>query len=223
MEEVCRVIRYNQINLLSAPRIVTKSGSIASIQVGTDVPIITSQRAASTQVGGTSDILQTVDYRETGILLDVEPLVLSKDRIDLKISQEVSAAQANANQSIGSPVISNRKITSELTLRDGQTAVLGGLIEDSFTRGVTGIPFLKDLPVLGRAFSTETLNKNSTVLLFMITPFILDTENDQARASEIMSNEVNIAFKNGRALTTTVYKDDQSMQVYPVTRGSDVP
>ena len=73
----------NQVNVLSVPRIVTKSGASASIQVGTDVPIISSQSAGSSQVGGTTDILQTVEYRETGILLDITPLVLSNDRIDL--------------------------------------------------------------------------------------------------------------------------------------------
>lgn len=184
----------NLIQVLSTPRIVTKSGATASIQVGTDVPIITSQRAAQTQAGGTSDVLQSIDYRETGILLDVSPIVLSSDRIDLDITQEVSAAEDNENQSIASPVISSRSLTSQLTLQDGQSAILGGLMETRNTEGGGGIPFLKDIPILGRAFSTETLRKSDTILLVMITPYILDTADDRARAVDAFATFVNDAY-----------------------------
>lgn len=205
----------NQINVLSTPRLVTKSGSSASIQVGTDVPIITSQTAAGTQAGGTTDILQSVDYRKTGILLDIEPLVLSGNRIDLKISQEVSSAQANANQAIASPVISNRSINTELTLQDGQSAILGGLIENRYTRGTSGIPFLKDLPLIGGAFSTETLTANETVLLVMITPYIMKTRTDRAQAVEAMSDAVNEAFLNQVSESKTLRKPTVAPQLEP--------
>jgi general secretion pathway protein D len=184
----------NLIQVLSTPRVVTKSGAGASISVGTEVPIITSQTAAPTQIGGTSDILQSVEYRQTGIILDVAPIVLSADRIDLEISQEVSSAEDNPNQSIGSPIISNRSITSQLTLQDGQSAILGGLIENRFTEGGSGVPFLKDVPVIGRLFSTETLRNSDTILLVMITPYILDTAEDRARAVDTFSSVVNDSF-----------------------------
>ena len=186
----------NQINVLSTPRIVTKSGATASIQVGTDVPIITSQTASDSLIGGTSDILQSVDYRETGVLLDVSPTVLSSDRIDIEINQEVSSAETNPNQAIASPIISSRTITSELTLQDGQSAILGGLIENRYTEGGSGVPFLKDIPLVGRFFSTETLVESDTVLLFMITPYILDTADDRARAVEALASSVNRRFNN---------------------------
>ena len=195
----------NLIQVLSTPRVVTKSGATASIQVGTDVPIITSQTAGRSQVDGTSDILQTVDYRQTGILLDVSPIVLSSDRIDLDITQEVSSAEDNANQAIGSPIISSRSITSQLTLQDGQSAILGGLIETRYTEGGSGVPFLKDIPILGRAFSTETLRSSDTILLVMITPYILDTAADRAEAVDAFSSFVNDAYarraQSGATLT----------------------
>ncbi|MEL6687288.1 MAG: secretin N-terminal domain-containing protein [Pseudomonadota bacterium] len=184
----------NLIQVLSTPRIVTKSGATASIQVGTDVPIITSQAAAQVQAGGTSSILQSVEYRETGILLDVSPIVLSSDRIDLDITQEVSSAEDNENQAIASPIISSRRLTSQLTLQDGQSAILGGLMETRNTEGGSGVPFLKDIPILGRAFSTETLRKSDTILLVMITPYILDTADDRARAVDAFATFVNDAY-----------------------------
>lgn len=185
----------NQINVLSEPSIVTKSGSSASINVGTEVPIITSQRAAGTQSAGSTDVLQTVQYRNTGIILDIEPIVYSDYRIDLTIAQEVSAAQANENQAIASPVISNRSIKTELSLQDGQSAILGGLIENRFTRGQTGVPILKDLPLLGRLFRTETLTSNQTILMVMITPYVISQPGERDRVVERRRDVVNDAFE----------------------------
>lgn len=182
------------INILSTPRIVTRSGSAASVQVGTDVPIITSQRAANTQQTGSTDILQTIQFRSTGVLLNVEPRVYSDDRIDLIISQEVSAAQPNPNQAIASPIISNRSLTSELTLQDGQTAVLGGLMERRLNRGSTGVPGLSRVPLMGALFSTESFNSDQTVLLVLVTPYILRSRDDRQRMVEFYGAETDRAF-----------------------------
>ena len=185
---------HSHINILSTPRIVTRSGSSASVQVGTDVPIITSQRAATTQQTGSTDILQTIQFRSTGVLLNVEPTVYSNDRIDLVISQEVSAALANPNQAIASPIISNRSLTSELTLQDGQTAVLGGLMERRINRGSTGVPGLENVPLLGMLFGTESVDSDQTVLLVMVTPYILRNREDRQRIVELYGDEANRAF-----------------------------
>ena len=184
----------SHINILSTPRIVTRSGSSASVQVGTDVPIITSQRAATTQQTGSTDILQTIQFRSTGVLLNVEPTVYSNDRIDLVISQEVSAALANPNQAIASPIISNRSLTSELTLQDGQTAVLGGLMERRINRGTTGVPGLERVPLLGMFFSTESFDSDQTVLLVLVTPYILRNREDRQRIVELYGEEADRAF-----------------------------
>lgn len=183
-----------QINILSTPRVTARSGSSASVQVGTDVPIVTSQRAANTQQSGSTDILQTIQFRSTGVLLTVEPHVYSDDRIDLRINQEVSAAQPNPNQSIASPIISNRSLTSEITLQDGQTAVLGGLMEQRLNRGTIGVPGLQNIPVVGALFSTQSFNSDRTVLLVMVTPYILRTRGDRQRMADLYADEVNRAF-----------------------------
>ncbi|MHA7858255.1 MAG: type II secretion system protein D [Henriciella sp.] len=205
----------NDVNVLSTPRIVTKSGSSASIQVGTDVPLIISQSAGASQSEGTTDILQTVQYRETGILLDITPLVLSEDRIDLTISQEVSSAEDNENQSIASPLISNRSLQTELTLQDGQSAILGGLIENRYSRGISGVPLLKDIPGLGRAFSTETLNNSQTVLMVMITPYVLNSREDRASAVNALADRVNDAYLQSFAGSKTFIKPTAPLQVSP--------
>ena len=147
----------SQVNVLSTPRLVARSGASAAVQVGADVPIITSQRAAPNSTGADNvlDTLQTVQYRNTGIILNIEPIVFSDNRIDLNISQEVSAASAPPAGSIPSPTITSTSVTTLLSLQDGATAVIGGLIQDNVTRSEDGVPFLKDVPVIGNLFSSD--------------------------------------------------------------------
>lgn len=206
----------NQINVLSTPRVVTRSGSEATIQVGTEVPIITSQRATDFQSGGgNSDVLQQVQYRSTGVLVAVEPRVLSDDRIDLVISQELSAAEPNDLADIASPVISNRSITSELSLRDGQTAVLGGLIENRFTRSNDGIPFLKDVPVLGAPFRSESLSLTRNMLVVLVTPYVIRTNEDRQRMVDVLSENMNDAYSRHLNRSTTLRPPSEPMTVRP--------
>lgn len=184
----------NNVNILSTPRLVARSGGEAHFQVGTDVPIITSQRAASTQVGGATDILQTVQYRQTGVLLNMRPTVYGDNRVDLKISQEVSSQQANPNVAIGSPLILNRSVETQVSLREGSTAVIGGLIQDNYTRGTTGVPFLKDIPLVGGAFRSDTLNLNKTELLILVTPYIVRSGDELVDAARGYSASINSAM-----------------------------
>jgi general secretion pathway protein D len=194
----------NKVNILSRPRLVARSGGAARIQVGTDVPIITSRANSSTTTGGSTDILQTIQYRQTGVILQIRPIVYGDDRVDLEISQEVSSQQANPNAAIGSPLILNRNITTQLSLAEGATAVLGGLIDDSYTKGNTGIPFLKDIPVLGSAFRADTLNGGKTELVMLVTPYILRDADEMNRWAGRYGGEMDAAFRVGRGWSYTL-------------------
>jgi general secretion pathway protein D len=194
----------NKVNILSRPRLVARSGGAAKIQVGTDVPIITSRANSSTQTGGSTDILQTIQYRQTGVILQIRPIVYGDDRIDLEISQEVSSQQANSNATIGSPLILNRNITTQLSLAEGATAVLGGLIDDSYTKGNSGVPFLKDVPLLGSLFRTDTLNGGKTELVMLVTPYILRDADEMNRWAGRYGGEMDAAFRVGRGWSYTL-------------------
>lgn len=211
----------SQINILSTPRIIARSGSDATVQVGTDVPVITSQRAADTQSSGSSDVLQTVQYRSTGIILNVTPLVYSNNRIDLQISQEVSSAETNDNAAIASPIISNRSLTSELSLQDGQTAVLGGLIENRFTRGNGGVPLLKDVPFIGSAFGSESFNSTRTMLVVLVTPYILNSREDRQRVVDTLVSAINAGFQNQTSASPTLRPPSEPMQIRAWTGDSN--
>ena len=165
----------SRVTILSTPRLVTTSGQEANIQVGSQVPIITTQQTAPAgTVGGTSTLLQDVQYRSTGITLNIKPTVNSSRRVELTISQEVSSASANNISKVDSPIIQQRSIQTTLSLSDGQTALLGGLITENFNSGDSGVPYLKDIPILGYLFKNQSNSLTRTELIILLTPYIID-------------------------------------------------
>ena len=200
-----------KVNVLSTPRLVARSGGAASIQVGTDVPVITSQRATEFNQGGAgTDVLQSVTYRQTGVLLNVEPIVYGDDRIDLTVTQEVSSTTTSATPGIASPTISNRSIDTQISLREGQTAVLGGLMQDNYTRNVTGIPFLKDIPGVGTLFKSTNANTTKTELLIFVTPYILRSDDQIESATRRYMDSINnsLAVSRGSAYTLNPFDNE---------------
>ncbi|QTN20220.1 hypothetical protein HZ989_03875 [Brevundimonas sp. AJA228-03] len=194
----------NKVNILSRPRLVTRSGGQARFQVGTDVPIITSQRATDTVTRpGATDILQSVQYRQTGVILEVEPVVYG-DRVDITISQEISEVGDPPTSAIASPTILNRSLTTQINLGDGWTGVLGGLISNTYTKANTGIPFLKDVPVVGSLFQTNTVSGARTELLILLTPTIVRTNDEMGDLVDRYAADMNSAFQTGRGYSYTL-------------------
>jgi general secretion pathway protein D len=185
------VATESNINVISTPRILAKSGTQASIDVGNEVPIITSQ-ATSSQVStsGTSGILQSIEYQKTGVILSVTPVVHSGDRIDLTISQEVSQAVTTTTSGISSPTIQNRNISTSLTLADGATVVIGGLISDTRSDSNNGIPYLEDIPGLGWLFKNQSVTRTRQELLVFITPFVISTDDDAATITSAFQSQM---------------------------------
>ena len=179
----------NRVNILSSPRILARNGEAATIQVGQEVPIITSQQTTPT-TGGTGGVLQSVQYRSTGVILKVKPIIHSGDRIDLDITQEVSAAQSTTTGVSSSPTISTRRVETKLTLRDGSAVLLGGLISSNQTRGEAGIPLLKDIPGVGQLFRTNNNTEAKTELLVLITPYIVADDHDARAVTEAFRKQL---------------------------------
>lgn len=192
VEAALNAIAENRnLNILSTPRLVARSGSEAQILIGTDVPIITSQRAANNQTGGDTDILQTVQYRQTGVILNMRPVVYGDDRVDIEIYQEVSSQEPNRTSSISSPIILNRSVTTQLSLREGMTAVIGGLIQDNYSREQRGVPLLKDVPLVGSAFRSDSVAGTKVELLILVTPYIVRNDEEMNAAASRYSGAIN--------------------------------
>jgi general secretion pathway protein D len=167
----------NRVTVLSTPRLLVKSGEEASIDVGTEVPTITSQTASVQQNNGDSNILQSVQYRKTGIILNVKPVIYSDNRIDLEIRQEVSEAlPLGTDAAVQSPSIFNRAVSTSLSLHDGSSVLIGGLMSRRGTNADTGVPYLKDIPLVGNLFKSKSRRNNKTELILMIVPYIVESD-----------------------------------------------
>jgi general secretion pathway protein D len=180
----------SQVNILSTPRIMVKSGSEATIDVGTEVPIVTSQGTSSDlTTDGTSAILQTIQYRKTGVLLTVKPVIHSGNRIDLEITQEVSESRPNTTSNISSPVIFTRKIITSLGLNDGGSVLLGGLISSVADKGYSGVPILNEIPVLGRLFRVEKRSEVRNDMIMLIVPYIIDNSKEAEEITKMFKQQ----------------------------------
>jgi general secretion pathway protein D len=173
-------------NVLSSPRILARSGETASIQVGSEIPTI-NQQQTNAATGGTG-VLQSVQYRKTGIILNVKPIIYSGDRIDLDVTQEVS--DSTKVGAAGSPIIDTRRVQTQLSLKDGTPVLLGGLISRNNSRAETGVPFLKDIPLVGQLFRTNTDNNRKTELLVLITPYIVADDHDAKAITDAFRNQL---------------------------------
>ncbi|MEQ1890633.1 MAG: type II secretion system secretin GspD [Alphaproteobacteria bacterium] len=161
------------VNMISAPTLFVLDNQVARLRVGDEVPIIT-----QTADGLTNDsrTLNTVQYRSTGVLLEVTPQVNSGGMVTLQIVQEVSAAvntQNSGSSTINSPTIQQRSFLSTVGVRDGETILLGGLIREQASKGRSGIPVLHQIPVLGNLFGRTSNSAQRTELLVMITPRVV--------------------------------------------------
>lgn len=193
--QLTALAQANRLTVLSTPRLMVKSGEEASIEVGDEVPTLSSQTASSQQTGGTSNILQSIQNRKTGIILNVRPVIYSDDRVDLEVRQEVSAAlPIGTDAAIQSPAISNRVISTSLTLRDGGSVLMGGLMANSQTESDNGIPGLKDIPLIGRLFKSTSRKNTKTELVVMIVPYIIESaEQADAITHAVTSQLENLA------------------------------
>jgi general secretion pathway protein D len=182
----------NGLSVLSTPRVLAESGQTANIEVGTQVPVVTSQGTTNTiQNAGTTGILQSIQYTQTGVLLSVLPVIHSGNRIDLTVSQEVSQALPNTTPGITSPLIQNRNVSTQLSMSDGQTVVIGGMIAENRSADDSGIPYLKDIPGLGLLFRSQMLSKMRTELLVFITPYVISNDSDAAAITRQFQDEMN--------------------------------
>lgn len=163
-------------SLLSSPQILVLNNEEASVNVGRQVPILTSQSVPVT--ANPTDLFQTstVQYKDTGTLLKVRPRINHDGLVILDIVQQVSSAEVNTFGGTLSPVISTRELKTRLAVKNGQSIMMGGLISKNNGIIQSKIPLLGDIPLLGWAFKYEKQNNDKTELLVMITPYVIESE-----------------------------------------------
>jgi general secretion pathway protein D len=173
----------SRLKIVSSPTLMVIDNQKAQINVGKRVPTLSSTQSG---VGGTTGVIESVTYLETGVLLSVTPRVNLGGRITLEINQEVSDAQTTDTSNINSPTISRRQAQSTVTTQSGETLVFGGLIQTQRTFGTAGIPLLSKIPIIGGAFGRQKYTDSRTELVLLITPkLIADTGNARDALDEI--------------------------------------
>jgi type II secretory pathway component GspD/PulD (secretin) len=153
--------------------VVMLDGQPATMHIGDRYPIVTSQYVGNTSGGGTVFAPPpTVNFEDLGLVLKVTPQVHSEDEVSLDIEAEYKLLGTGSNNGI--PVVSNRKFQGKVRLRDGEWAVLAGLEQETVGDTRTGVAGLADLPLIGRWLRHNSIDRNSTHLILVLKPYLLD-------------------------------------------------
>jgi len=162
----------NRLNVLSSPHVLAANNKEAKIEVGQEVPIVTSEYTPEAfSTGGTSDTTsRSIQYRDTGIILTVTPRINEKGLVAMDIDQEVSQVSEQTITGISSPIITKRSAKTSLVVQNGSTIVIGGLIQEQKERSISGIPFFSKIPLLNYFFSYTKDKVTKTELVILITP-----------------------------------------------------
>ncbi len=164
--------RENKVNILSTPHILAADNTEASIDVGQEVPIVTSEYTPTTLEAGET-YSRSIEYRDTGILLTVTPRINDKGLVAMEVNQEVSDISEQRIEGINSPIILKRQAETSLVVQDGRTIVIGGLIREKTDKTKEGLPILSKIPYLGMLFGYQKDTKNKVELLILITPHVI--------------------------------------------------
>ncbi len=167
-----------EANIISAPNILAVDNHESTIEVTRDEPTVSSSQTSTE----TTSVTQTIQYRSVGIILKVTPLINESGLVTLEISQEVSNLLTQATvEGIESPVFQTRKATTNLVVQDSHTIIIGGLMQTEQENVHSGIPILKNIPILGYLFGSKGYKTKKVELLFAITPHVIHTK-EQADA-----------------------------------------
>jgi general secretion pathway protein D len=168
-----------EVRIVSRPVLLAQNNQEARILIGSERPFVQVFRSLPTDAAVRDQVVQ---YRDVGTQLTLTPTINDDGYVNLQLSQQVSSATTEVQ--FGAPVISTREASTHLFVRDGQTAVIGGLVDrdQSYTR--SGVPFLKDLPLLGALFGTTTRSDVRSELFLFLTPHIVMTDEDTDRMRE---------------------------------------
>lgn len=170
----------NKVNVVSSPSLMVLDNQAASIRVGDQVPIRTSETTNTGSSGADPLVTSTIQFRDTGVMLEVTPQIKDGGMVVLKINQDVSDVAQTTSSGIDSPTINQRQINTTVAVHSGDTIVLGGLIRDNQDKGNSGVPGLRSLPGLGWAFGETRKKRRRTELVVLITPTTI-TSRDEAR------------------------------------------
>lgn len=184
------------VNVISSPTLMAMNNQKAVLQVGDQVPIVT-QTSASTQ-SGSAPVINTVELKDTGIILTIQPRVNRSGRVMLNIDQEASSVVQTTTSGIDSPTIQQRRLSTRVVVNDGQSIALGGLIQERNTLSRGQVPLLGDIPLIGNAFKNKTDAIRKTELIIFVRPRVVRSAHE--------ARDITAEFKGKLQLRTAITK-----------------
>jgi general secretion pathway protein D len=183
------------VKVLSNPSLVVINNQVATLQVGDSVPVST---GSATVLTTANTVVNTIDYRNTGIILRVSPRISVNGNVRLDIEQEISNVSAATAASL-TPTVSERKVKSSISVATGQTVLLAGLISEQQNGNRSGIPLLDQIPGLGDAFGNQDKSTARTELIIFIRPQIIRDGSD----AHIVAEELRSKLRGNIATSAT--------------------
>ena len=197
------------VTILSRPVVLAQNNQEARVLIGSERPFIQLFRALPTDAAVRDQVVQ---YRDVGTQLTIRPTINPDGYVTMSVLQEVSSATAETQ--FGAPIISTREARTQLLVKDGQTAVLGGLIEHQQEYTASGIPLLKDIPLIGRLFRTsQARRRNTTELFLFLTPHVLRTDQEMDEATRGLRDATDKLKKSVRDPIPLLVPNDSSSAV----------
>jgi general secretion pathway protein D len=186
------------VRVLSSPELLVLDNQPARLQVGSVVPYLS--QTSQSQIATNAPIVSSINYQQTGVIMEVTPRVNSGGLVTLDVMQDVSSVQQGGvtTPGINSPTFNERNVTSRVVVQDGQTVGLAGLITDTTSNGNQGIPWLKDIPLLGLLAGNQNNTRQRTELLVLITPHVIHDQRDaRALTDDLRDQLINAAAVPG--------------------------
>ncbi len=162
------------IKVVSSPQLLVSSHTQAVINVGTRVPVISN---AITTTSSSGDLNKTYQYEDTGIILTITPQVTSTNLIALKVKQELSDVSSNPDPNVENPYINQRVVNTSMTIANGRTMIIGGLIQEKVNDSLSSIPIINQIPILNRLTGSTDASVERSEILVLITGYIVNERN----------------------------------------------
>lgn len=176
------------VKFLSAPTLLVLDNQTARLQVGDEVPVVTQSSVGTTDAN--APIVNSIEFRDTGVILDITPRVNASGLVILEIEQEVSEVTETTTSGIDSPTIQQRKVKSTIAVYNQDTIALGGLIRDRIEKATTGVPVLSDIPLVGNLFKSIDDSASRTELLVLIKPQVVRNQDDARAVTEELRDKL---------------------------------
>ncbi|KWT75010.1 type II secretion system protein GspD [Candidatus Magnetominusculus xianensis] len=192
------------VNVLSTPQILTSDNKEAEIMVGENIPIVTKRESSTASASGTLGVFNSIERKDVGISLKITPHITEGDIIKLDVYQEISSVEQQSDSSVlinMGPTTTKRSAKTTIFAEDGQTIVIGGLIQDKEETSITKVPLLGDIPLLGWLFKTKETTKTKINLMVFLTPHIINANN---KINVITGEKTSIA-------TNTIMAEDRKI------------